>query len=79
MSSLQKGPWNTKLSSAGLVRWFLVHDIQRHGYILNVIIKVYAYFGKEVISELLQTNDDKVLDKLYAKVWVFFYLILDHF
>ncbi len=47
MSSLGKGPWTTKLSSAGLV---------------------YAFFGKEAISHSVNKTDEKLLDKVYAKV-----------
>ena len=47
MSSLGKGPWTTKLSSAGLV---------------------YAFYGKEAIAQLANKTDEKLLDKVYAKV-----------
>ncbi len=47
MSSLGKGPWATKLSSAGLI---------------------YAFYGKEAISHLANKTDEKLLDKVYAKV-----------
>ncbi len=47
MSSLGKGPWTTKLSSAGLI---------------------YAFYGKEAISYLANKTDEKLLDKVYAKV-----------
>ncbi len=47
MSSLGKGPWVTKLSSAGLV---------------------YAFYGKEAIAQLSNKTDEKLLDKVYAKV-----------
>jgi Uncharacterised protein family (UPF0160) len=47
MSSLGKGPWTTKLSSAGLV---------------------YAFYGKDAIKGIVKTDDDQLVDMVYAKV-----------
>ena len=47
MASLGKGPWSTKLSSAGLA---------------------YAFYGKEAISHMVNKTDEKLLNKVYAKV-----------
>ena len=48
MTSLQKGKWVTKLSSAGLV---------------------YAHFGKRIISHVVSTKDEALVQRIFDKVY----------